>query len=280
MGSRSTPAPALRSPAAAGTGSRKPEAGATFWATPAADIFLSLQALRFILREYDLHRGEAQFTATILRALSLNSRDELVRWAQTADKMDVAGLAPVVFECAMNGDESVMKIVDEAAGVLSEYTAAVATRLGLLAPKVILLGGLFQRDGVYVHAFRRKLKKNLSDARVAMSEQSPELGAAWLAAQIEERPPVFLAVRGTETENLARALTEQRNPRSENLEKLSAQELVELFVEEESFVQEALRKETAARARDRNGDESFAQRRPLVLRRRRNERAPGRARRE
>src|SRR6266567_339126 len=37
------------------------------------------------------------------------------------------------------------------------------------------------------------------------------------------------------------ALTEQRNPRSENLEKLSARELVELFVEEEKFVQDALR---------------------------------------
>lgn len=210
--------------------------------------FLSLQALRFILREYDLHRGEAQFTATILRALSLNSRDELVRWAQTADKMDVAGLAPVVFECAMNGDESVMKIVDEAAGVLSEYTAAVATRLGLLAPKVILLGGLFQRDGVYVHAFKRKLKKNLSDARVAMSEQPPELGAAWLAAQVEEKPAVVMATREADTENLARALTEQRNPRSENLEKLTAVELVELFVEEENAVQDALRKEKAALA--------------------------------
>jgi N-acetylmuramic acid 6-phosphate etherase len=211
--------------------------------------FLSLQALRFILREYDLHRGEAQFTATILRALSLNSRDELVRWAQTADKMDVAGLAPVVFECAMNGDESVMKIVDEAAGVLSEYTAAVATRLGLLAPKVILLGGLFQRDGVYVHAFRRKLKKNLSDARISMSEQSPELGAAWLASQREEHAAVTIAARETETASLSRASTEQRNPRSENLEKLSARELAELFVEEESFVQEALRKEIASLAR-------------------------------
>jgi N-acetylmuramic acid 6-phosphate etherase len=211
--------------------------------------FLALQALRFILREYDLHRGEAQFTAAILRALSLNSRDDLVRWAQTADKMDVAGLAPVVFECATNGDESVMKIVEEGAGVLSEYTAAVATRLGLLAPKVILLGGVFQRDGVYVHAFRRKMKKNLSDARVAMSEQSPELGAAWLASQMEERPVVSIASRGADTENLARALTEQRNPRSENLEKLGAQELVELFVEEESFVQEGLRKETASLAR-------------------------------
>lgn len=203
---------------------------------------LSLQALRFILREYDLHRGEAQFTATILRALSLNSRDELVRWAQTADKMQVAGLAPIVFECAMEGDESVMKIVDDAAGVLSEYTAAVASRLGLLAPKVILLGGLFQRDGVYVHAFKRKMKKNLSDARVAMSEQSPELGAAWLASQMDERATT-VAPGTVETANLARASTEQRNPRSENLEKLNARELVELFVEEESFVQEALRKE-------------------------------------
>jgi len=211
--------------------------------------FLSLQALRFILREYDLHRGEAQFTASILRALALNSRDDLVRWAQTADKLEVASLAPVVFEAATNGDEQVMKIVEEGAGVLSEYTAAVATRLGLLAPKVILLGGLFQRDGVYVHAFKRKLKKNLSDARVAMSEQSPELGAAWLAAEMEEKPVLSMETRGAEVENLARALTEQRNPRSEKLEELSAHELVELFVEEEKFVQDALRKEAVSLAR-------------------------------
>jgi N-acetylmuramic acid 6-phosphate etherase len=211
--------------------------------------FISLQALRFILREYDLHRGEAQFTATILRALGLNNRDELVRWAQVADKNDVAGLVPVVFECATNGDESVMKIVEEAAGVLSEYTAAVATRLGLLAPKVILLGGLFQRDGVYVHAFKRRLKKSLSDARVSMSEQTPELGAVWLALNLEERPAVLGGPDGQDGECLARALTEQRNVRSENLDKLKAQQLVELFVEEESFVQEALRKEAGPLAR-------------------------------
>ena len=36
--------------------------------------------------------------------------------------------------------------------------------------------------------FKRRLKKNLPDARVAMSEQSPELGAAWLAAEMEEKP--------------------------------------------------------------------------------------------
>jgi N-acetylmuramic acid 6-phosphate etherase len=46
-------------------------------------------------------------------------------------------------------------------------------------------------------------------------------------------------------EDLAAALTEQRNPRSENLEKMNARELVELFVNEEKFVEEALRGATA-----------------------------------
>ena len=122
-----------------------------------------------------------------MRALSLNSRDELVRWAQTADKMEIATLSPVVFEAARNGDPNVVKIIEEGAEVLSEYAAAVASRLGLLAPKVILMGGLFQRDSLYVAAFRRRLKKNHSDARVGMSEQAPELGAAWLAAELDER---------------------------------------------------------------------------------------------
>src|SRR5262249_50387973 len=53
----------------------------------------------------------------------------------------------------------------------------------------------------------------------------------------------------TEIDGLAAALTEQRNPRSENLEKMSAQELVQLFVQEERFVQEALRAATADLAR-------------------------------
>jgi N-acetylmuramic acid 6-phosphate etherase len=211
--------------------------------------FLSIEALRLILREYDLHRGEMQFTAKILHALSLNNLDELVRWAQTADKMEIAMLAPVVFEAAAGGDARVNEIVEEGARVLCEYTEAVASRLHLLAPKVALMGGLFYRDSIYTHAFRRRLKKNLPDARVTIAERPPELGAAWLAA--ETRDPVTFQpeLSEKEIEELAAALTEQRNPRSENLEKMSARELVELFVDEEKFVQDALRGATADLAR-------------------------------
>src|SRR5438132_1109441 len=203
--------------------------------------FISIRALRLILREYDLHRGEVQLTAKILHARSLNNLDELVRWAQTADKMEIATLAPVVFEAAASGDVRVMEIIEEGALVLCEYTEAVASRLHLLAPKVMLLGGLFHRDSIYTHAFRRRLKKNLPDARVATAERAPELGAAWLAAQMDELTKVRAKPAENKIENLAAALTEQRNPRSENLEKMSARELVELFVEEERFVQDALR---------------------------------------
>ena len=203
--------------------------------------FISIRALRLILREYDLHRGEVQLTAKILHARSLNNLDELVRWAQTADKMEIATLAPVVFEAAASGDVRVTEIIEEGALVLCEYTEAVASRLHLLAPKVMLLGGLFHRDSIYTHAFRRRLKKNLPDARVATAERAPELGAAWLAAEMDELTKVRAKPAENKIDNLAAALTEQRNPRSENLEKMSARELVELFVEEERFVQDALR---------------------------------------
>jgi N-acetylmuramic acid 6-phosphate etherase len=203
--------------------------------------FLAIQALRFILSEYDLHRGEVQFTAKILRALCLNNLDELVRWAQTADKMEIALLAPVVFEAAAGGDARVMEIIEEGARVLGEYTEAVASRLRLLAPKVVLMGGLFHRDSIYTHAFRRRLKKNLPDARVATADRPPELGAAWLAAELGDHVTFHSKLSHNEIENLADAITEQRNPRSENLEKLSPRALVELFVEEEKFVEGALR---------------------------------------
>ena len=211
--------------------------------------FLVIQALRFILREYDLRRGEVQFAAKILRALSLNNFDELVRWAQTADKMEIAMLAPVVFEAAASGDTRVMEIIENGAQVLSEYTEAVASRLQMLAPRVVLMGGLFHRDSLYTHAFRRRLKKNLPDARVTTAERSPELGAAWLAGELGDQVSFQAKLSQNEIDDLAAAITEQRNPRSENLEKMSTRELVELFVEEEEFVQDALRATIAELAR-------------------------------
>lgn len=203
--------------------------------------YLSLQALRLTLREYDLHRGEERLAANILRALSLNNYDELVRWAQTADKMEIATLSPVVFEAAENGEPRVREILDRGAAVLAEYTTAVARRLDLNAPEVKLLGGLFDCCAIYVAAFERELSKQLPAAHVKVATCSPEWGAAWLAANRKLRPSSQSAGSVAEAIDLRAAATEQRNPRSETLDQMPAKEFVDLFVNEEQFVQAALR---------------------------------------
>jgi N-acetylmuramic acid 6-phosphate etherase len=159
--------------------------------------------------------------------------------------MEIAMLAPVVFETGAAGGVRMMEIIEEGARVLCEYTEAVAARLHVLAPKIVLMGGLFYRDSIYTHAFRRRLKKNLPDARVTTAERAPELGAAWLAAEAHDHATFHQQPSQREIDGLAVALTEQRNPRSRNLEKMTAHELVQLFVEEEKFVQDALRAATA-----------------------------------
>jgi hypothetical protein len=70
----------------------------------------------------------------------------------------------------------------------------------------------------------------LPDARVVIAERAPELGAAWLAAEFDDHIDFQATPSQSEIDSLAAALTEQRNPRSENLEKMSGRELVEVFV--------------------------------------------------
>ena len=200
--------------------------------------FVSIRALRSVLREYDLRRGEREFAANILRALGLNNFDELVRWAQTADKMEIASLAPVVFEAARKSDEAARQIIAAGVSALVDFTTAVSMRLQLETPEVRLMGGLFENQKFYGVAFAKALSEKIPGAEVALCESPPEVGAAWLAA--DERLQLAKAEEWAAAVQLILP-TEEANPKSANLDRLSAREIVELFVAEEKSVEEGLR---------------------------------------
>ena len=200
--------------------------------------YLSLQMLRFVLRDYDLHRRSSDLAQEILRALSLNDLNELVRWAQIAGKMEIAMLAPIVFSAGAAGHAEVNEILRVGAHVLAAYTAAVAARLEFGAPPVALLGGLFRGHSIYVRAYERELAVTLPTAKVFVAEKPSALGAAWLALG---RTPALALNPEKSLPEIAPATTEQINQRSLGLESLSPRELVDLFVAEEEFVQLALR---------------------------------------
>jgi N-acetylmuramic acid 6-phosphate etherase len=199
--------------------------------------FVSIRGLRLVLRDYDLRRGNRRFAANILAGIGLNNFDELVRWAQTADKTNIAALAPIVFAAAAN-EPAVERIIHASAAALADFTTAVAARLELEAPEVCLMGGLFEHQPDYADMFATSLREKLPRAPVALATTAPELGAAWLAGGNIENASDLAADTGDASPIIA---TEAANPKSENLERLSSRQLVELFVAEEKSVESALR---------------------------------------
>lgn len=213
---------------------------------------LAMQALRQVLWSYDLTRRVTSPGEAILSLLGLNRLEDLIAWAADAEKMAIAKLAPVVFEAAREGDRAMSVILDEGAWTLAEGAVAVAKRLALPEAQVRLQGGLFVHYPEYVQRFEDRLKRDLPQANVAVCTLSGAEGAAWLASRqtppsaplprpfARYAPPITPSLE-VDTEELATASTEQVNPRSAGLDKLSSLELVDLFIAEETHVAEALK---------------------------------------
>lgn len=203
---------------------------------------LAMQGLRLVLTHYDLNQKITPLAEEILRVLALNRLQDLVGWAMQADKMSVARLAPAIFHAAQHGEPAMLTTVQAGAGVLADYTRAVAMRLEWPAAQVKLIGGLFTHHPEYVNLFKYRLSILLPEAVAEVCNESGALGAAWLASKAEVKTPsreeLHFAIE--QKDELAGAATEQSNPRSANLDTLSTPELVDLFVTEEDVVARAL----------------------------------------
>jgi N-acetylmuramic acid 6-phosphate etherase len=202
---------------------------------------LAMTALRYVLSNYDLSRETGQLGQAILRKLGLNRLEDLVAWAANADKMSVAKLAPVVFQAAAAGHQEMIAAVQSGAHVLADYTRAVARRLESEAPEVRLLGGLFQHHSEYAEFYIDYIADLLPGAHVAVCAKSGALGAAWLVGRTMPEPlAIGSPVEEADAAEIAVAVTEQRNPRSAQMDKLATPVLVDLFICEEDEVARAL----------------------------------------
>ncbi len=208
---------------------------------------LAMHGLRLVLTHYDMNQRITPLAEEILRTLALNRLQDLVGWVMQADKMSVARLVPAIFRAAKNGEPEMMATVQAGADVLAEFTRAVAQRLDFANAPVKLIGGLFTHHPEYVALFQYRLGILLPDAVVSVCGQSGALGAAWLAGREagSRKPEVGGETLGSDSAaddaaELAKAATEQANPRSVNLEQRTTAELVDLFTGEEDHVARAL----------------------------------------
>ena len=202
---------------------------------------LAMQGLRLVLTHFDLNQQITPLTHEILRTLGLNRLPDLVGWAMQADKMSVARLAPAIFKAAKYGEREMLATIERGAGILAEFTTAVAQRLEFPAAPVKLIGGIFTHHPEYVGLFKMRLSRLLPGASVSVCEESGAMGAAWLCGskKLEVRSKKSESAQGALAE-IAAAATEQSNPRSTDLETRTTADIVELFVTEEDCVARAL----------------------------------------
>lgn len=204
---------------------------------------LAIEALRQVLRTYDIAHTVTRSAQEILRALMLNRMEDLIEWTQHADKTAVAALSPVVFTAAELGSVEMMGVLHAGAESLAKYTASVAKWLEYEEPDVRLQGGIFLNQPLYVELYREALGKLIETSSIEPCDTQGAFGAAHLAASAEASFRVDeLSVPFDEAgiNQIATALTEQINPRSIEIGTMSAAEMVDLFVEEEDQVGKAL----------------------------------------
>ena len=200
---------------------------------------LAERGLRAVFTYYDETGMVSALGKALLAATSLDSLEDLSAWVSrtTVSKKTIAGLARTVVEAGEAGCPLALACVVESAEALVRSVASVTRRLEMKKPSVALSGGLLTNSKLYREAFSRQLAARLVTAEIRVSTTPGALGAARLVgepvlSQASASPPV-IAKRSSNTE--------QRNPRTRNLEQRSVPELVGLFLDESELVVPALR---------------------------------------
>ena len=233
---------------------------------------LALRALRAVIERHDADASWPALGQSLLRKTMLPDPEALIDWAQQAPKDEIAALAVGVLGAAGAGDRLARAVLQEGARALAAQAIACAHRLG--APRIpagfVFAGGTLVHQPAYAKAVSRLIRDSLPGCPVRMLRTEGAWGAVLLAARratgttARGGSPVPPAAERSGTrpgaepvdlppplshpplDGLAQAPTEQRNPRSRRLDRLSFSAAIDLFLSEDARLPAALRRERRA----------------------------------
>lgn len=223
-----------------------------------------VRALTAIVRVGD-RRGEwPPLGQRILAALLLNEPHDLVTWAQAASKSDMAGLAPEVFRAADDGDDLAAAVLASTVETLATDAVACARLVASEGTPVhfVLGGSVLLRQPAFAGRVGKAIRAAWRGATVSLLEAEGVCGAVELARRLVPSPPVAAPPRtsrprrpvtappgapmatasalASPLSGLQRSPTEQRNPRSMQLDRLPVADAVALMLEEDKRIPRAL----------------------------------------
>jgi len=217
---------------------------------------IGLNALKAVAAAHD-HSGHwPKLGETILRSLLLNEPEALIDWAPRASKTEIAALAVDVFDAWSRKDKIATSIIAAATESLAADAAACAERLATRGAPVrfVLAGGTLLKQPRFAALVRRRLGRLWPRADVITLEREGAWGAIELARRLlgktamADRLLILPARAGLVTpmlpfvRSVRMSPTEQRNPRSMKLDKLSIAKAIRLMLAEDTRIPQALRR--------------------------------------
>lgn len=226
---------------------------------------IGLRALKAAVYYLDRDGEWSGLGRRLLRKLALNEPEDLIGWVQTAGKEDTAALAPEVFSAGSAGEAIAADILSGAAHSLAGDAVSCARRLAKPGAPVqfVLSGGVLLGQPRFARRVAALLRKSWPGAVVTPLRRESVWGAVALARSefekngVKSRAPAAAAAGSRDADvgaagprtgegtldllpSLRHSPTEQRNPRSMNLDRMSIAEAVVLMLSEDEKIPRAL----------------------------------------
>ncbi len=216
---------------------------------------IGLRALKAAVFYLDRDNEWSRLGRQLLRTLQLNEPNDLIGWVQTASKTEIAELALEVFSAATRGDDIARDILDGAASSLAKDAVSCAGKLAKAGEPVqfVLAGSVLLKQVKFAQKVAKEIKTRWPSASVTPLKHEGAWGAVTMARALVQSQssaaPVHVAIpqpaQSTLSATQLLSPTEQRNPRSMHLDRMSTRAAIELMLSEEARVPRALLTERA-----------------------------------
>jgi N-acetylglucosamine kinase len=166
---------------AGGWGPMLGDEGSGYW--------IGLCGLRSAVRSFDRRAPVTILGGRILDVLGLSKMEGLVNWVREKGRVaEIAALAPVVGQCARDGDGVAQEILEQAGRDLADLAGAVLRGLSMAGSvsEIVLTGGTLRHEPVVVEALEEELARSVPLARTIWPRREPALGAALLVLMARE----------------------------------------------------------------------------------------------
>jgi len=227
--------------------------------------WIATQALRRLFSAYDRYNKWPPLGAALLRRLALCRPEQLLEWARSASREEIAALAQEILAAAETRRERLaVETAQAAANALAEQTIACVRKSGLRKARLhfALCGGVLTRGRAVRLRLVRRLKARFPNAFIAPLGKDTAWGAALRAsdllkrnvsqetAEIIERAQTNVLSSFALGQNLPRIAglspTERHNPRTSGLDRMPLREAAERMLAEESQTIPAVRSQLEA----------------------------------